>query len=96
MDHEEMERVVISLASTLELTRIELDALRVLFKGVLSAIAENPGQLPTLPAALRAAIAEDEARSLNTLMPDEMLQKRTEMQRVLMPLHLRQSVLPDS
>lgn len=89
---EQERQILFSLASTMEMTRAELDTIRTLFTGTLAALASNPEIIPVLTASLNSAINADAAISLSSPMTDQMLQKRSDWLDRLIPAQLRQSV----
>lgn len=91
MDKEEMD-ILASLAKTLASTRMELDGIRTAFIGVLAAISSDPEMQERLAKAIAASAEADSAHSLNSPMPDEMLQRREDWLNRLMPQQLAQRV----
>lgn len=91
MDKEEID-ILASLAKTLASTRAELDGIRTAFIGVLAAISSDSEMQERLAKAIAASAEADSAQSLNSTMPDEMLQRREEWLNRLMPQQLAQRV----
>jgi hypothetical protein len=81
----EDQKILYSLAGTMEGTRAELDAMRMLFQAALAVMAARPENLAPMAAALNACIEADTAITLATPIRDEMLQMRADWLRRLMP-----------
>lgn len=79
------EEVLASLANTLMQTRAELDAIRTIMIGALAVLAKNPEMQADLASSIRSAIDSDSAISLNTQMPDALLDQRMEWMKRLTP-----------
>ena len=80
--------ILYSLASTMELTRAELDGMRVVLKAAVATLAAEPSLLPSFLANVQAKIYKDEAISLATVMPDDFLKARADWVRRLLPGHV--------
>lgn len=66
--------------------------MRILLRGVLNALVTNHGNIPALAAMLQELIDSDEAITLASPMTDEMLQRRSDWLRKLMPVLLQPHV----
>lgn len=90
----EDQKILYSLAAAMEKTRIELDGMRVVLKGVVTALAAEPAMLAKLATSIDAAVLADEAFALNSPMPDSMLDARARWVKALLPGDLATLIRP--
>lgn len=79
------QRILYSLAKTLEMIRIELNALRIVSQGIINAVSADPNNLPLLAVTLRTCIEADAATAIASPMTDQMIVARDEWIKRLLP-----------
>ncbi|MFZ6761035.1 hypothetical protein ACO0K9_27860 [Undibacterium sp. Ji50W] len=79
------QKVLYSLAQTMEMTRAELDGMRIVCQGVLNALATDSNNVPVLVAAINSCIEGDMAVAIASPMTDAMLQQRIDWVKRLLP-----------
>ncbi|WP_077035568.1 hypothetical protein [Pelomonas sp. KK5] len=80
---------VLDLAKTVVTIRAELDAMRLLCTGYFAVAASDPAFSARLAVTLQAVFDADAALALNSEVPDDMLQARSDWLKHLTPPHLR-------
>lgn len=86
------EELIESLANTVLLTRLELDAVRTVLVGVLAHASRDPSLAADLANRISRAMDGDAAVMLHSPMTDQNLTRRIELMQKLMPPQLWQLV----
>lgn len=84
------QKILYSLATTVEATRIELDALRLCCQALFGVVSMRNDWTPELAAAVTRVIDADEAVMLNTRLSDQQLAQRQESILLLLPPNVQQ------
>lgn len=86
------QKILYSLADTLEKTRNELDALRLIAIATVATLTAQNGASNVFVAAMNAVIESDVISSLNSPMSDDQLARRAQRIKQLLPPHVVQQL----
>jgi len=94
MEYAQLEELVFSLAKTLEGTRVEVDAMRLLLQAALGTIEAHPLAPALFSTALAGAVEGDTAVMLGSPATDDFLARRHARMLQLMPPTLQAKAPP--
>ena len=86
------QKILYSLADTLEKTRNELDALRLIAIATAATLTAQNGASNAFVAAMNTVIESDVISSLNSPMSDDQLAMRAQRIKQLLPPHVVQQL----
>lgn len=84
------QKILYSLAKNMEMTRVELDALRLASQALFGVVSMRNDLIDEFASALARVIAADEAVMLNTRLSDQQLEQRRESILRLIPPNVQQ------